>query len=78
MEFSRPGKPTGNAYIELFNSSLRDECLDVHWIDDLTGAHEKMQVWAREYNESRPHRSLSNLTHMQYKARWAERRSENR
>jgi putative transposase len=25
QQFSRPGKPTGNAYIESFNGSLRDE-----------------------------------------------------
>lgn len=31
LEFSRPGKPTDNAYIENFNGSLRDECLNVNW-----------------------------------------------
>ena len=77
LEFSRPGKPTDNAYIESFNGSLRDECLNVHWFDDLTDAKEKMQAWQRDYNESRPHRSLNNLSPLQYKARWAERRSEN-
>ena len=38
LEFSRPGKPTDNAYIESFNGSLRDECLNVHWFADLTDA----------------------------------------
>ena len=70
LEFSRPGKPTDNAYIESFNGSLRDECLNVHWFDDLTDAKEKMQAWQRDYNESRPHRSLNNLSPLQYKARW--------
>lgn len=28
MDFSRPGKPTDNAYIESFNGSLRAECLN--------------------------------------------------
>ena len=77
LEFSRPGKPTDNAYIESFNGSLRDECLNVHWFEDLTDAKEKMQAWQRDYNESRPHRSLNNLSPLQYKAQWAERRSEN-
>jgi putative transposase len=77
LEFSRPGKPTDNAYIESFNGSLRDECLNVHWFDNLTDAKEKLQAWQREYNESRPHRSLNNLSPLQYKAQWAERRSEN-
>ena len=28
---SRPGKPTDNAFVESFNSRLRDECLNTHW-----------------------------------------------
>ena len=76
MEFSRPGKPTDNAFIESFNGSLRDECLNVHWFDDLTDAQEKLQAWRREYNEIRPHRSLDELSPLEFKARWAERRSE--
>ena len=62
LEFSRPGTPTDNAYIESFNGSLRDECLNVHWFADLTDAKEKLQAWQHEYNESRPHRSLNNLS----------------
>jgi putative transposase len=31
MDFSRPGKPTDNPFIESFNGSLRDECLNIHW-----------------------------------------------
>ena len=53
MEFSRPGKPTDNAFIESFNGSLRDECLNIHWFRDLTNAKEKLQVWQKEYNETK-------------------------
>jgi putative transposase len=28
LDFSRPGKPTDNAFIEAFNSRLRQECLN--------------------------------------------------
>ena len=59
LAFSRPGKPTDNAYIEPFNGSLREECLNVHWFEDLTDARAKTQVWKQEYNEDRPHRSLN-------------------
>jgi transposase InsO family protein len=30
LDFSRPGKPTDNAFIESFNGSFRDECLNAH------------------------------------------------
>ena len=76
MEFSRPGKPTGNAFIESFNGSLREECLDMHWFDDLTDAQKKFQAWRREYNESRLHQSLNEFSTSEFKARWAEQRSE--
>ncbi len=32
LDFSRPGKPTDNAFIESFNGSLRDECLNTNWL----------------------------------------------
>ena len=76
MEFSRPGKPTDNAFIESFNGTLRDECLNVHWFDDMKDAKEKLEAWRREYNESRPHRSLNDLSPLEYTAQWAKRRSE--
>ena len=31
LDFSRPGKPTDNAFVESFNGRLRDECLNTHW-----------------------------------------------
>lgn len=30
-DFSRPGKPTDNAYVESFNGRLREECLNANW-----------------------------------------------
>ena len=30
IKFSRPAKPTDNAFIETFNGSLRDERLNLH------------------------------------------------
>ena len=31
LDFSRPGKPTDNAFIEAFNDRLRQECLNASW-----------------------------------------------
>ncbi|TYZ05430.1 IS3 family transposase, partial [Hymenobacter lutimineralis] len=62
LDFSRPGKPTDNPYIESFNGSFRDECLNVHWFLSLADAQEKIEQWRQEYNGFRPHSSLQNLT----------------
>ena len=62
MDFSRPGKPTDNAYIESFNGRFRQECLNEHWFMDLDDAREKVESWRRDYNEERPHSSLGNAT----------------
>ena len=62
IDFSRPGKPTDNAFIETFNKTLRVECLDTHWFATLEEAKEKIEAWRKEYNESRPHRALGERT----------------
>ena len=62
LDFSRPGKPTDNAFVESFNGRLRDECLNTHWFLSLDDARAKIEAWGRDYNESRPHTSLGWLT----------------
>ncbi len=41
LDFSRPGKPTDNPFIESFNGSFRDECLNTNWFLSLDDAKEK-------------------------------------
>lgn len=62
LDFSRPGKPTDNAFIESFNGSFRDECLNVNWFLSLDDAKEKINSFKEEYNHFRPHSALENLT----------------
>lgn len=62
LDFSRPGKPTDNPFIESFNGSFRDECLNAHWFLSLEDAREKIEHWRHEYNSFRPHSSLDGLT----------------
>lgn len=62
LDFSRPGKPTDNPYIESLNGSFRDECLNLHWFLSLDDAREKIEAWRQEYNSFRPHSSLGDLT----------------
>ncbi len=35
IDFSRPGKPTDNAFCESFNGTFRAECLDANWFQIL-------------------------------------------
>ena len=62
LDFSRPGKPTDNAFIEAFNSRLREECLNENWFLSLEDAREKIEAWRKEYNTKRPHGALNNLS----------------
>lgn len=62
LDYSRRGKPTDNAFIESFNGSFRDECLNMHWFLSLEDAYEKINQWIEEYNHFRPHSSLGDLT----------------
>jgi putative transposase len=62
LDFSRPAKPTDNAYIESFNARLRQELLNASWFLSLADARERTEVWRKEYNEDRPHSSLGDLT----------------
>lgn len=60
LDFSRPGKPTDNAFIEAFNGRFRIECLNAHWFLSLADAGEKLEHWRRYYNEERPHGAIGN------------------
>jgi len=62
LDFSRPGKPTDNAYIESFNGEFRAECLNQHWFLSLDDARQKTEEWRRDYNEVRPHSAIGNKT----------------
>ena len=66
LDYSRPGKPTDNAYIESFNGSFRDECLNTNWFLSLEDARDKIELWKNDYNEHRPHSSLTYLTPADY------------
>jgi len=62
LDYIRPGKPMENAICESFNGRFRDECLNEHYFLDLEHARSQIEVWKRDYNDSRPHGSLGLLT----------------
>jgi putative transposase len=66
IDFSRPGKPTDNAYVEAFNGRLRAECLNASWFLSMADARDRIEHWRKEYNEDRPHLALGGLTPRAY------------
>jgi putative transposase len=62
LDFSRPGKPTDNAFIEASGSRLRQECLNATWFLSLADAQERLEAWRIDYNELRPHSALGNMS----------------
>lgn len=66
LRLIEPGKPNQNAYVESFNSRLRDECLNEHWFTSLEHAQRIIEAWRREYNEERPKKQLGGLTPAQH------------
>jgi putative transposase len=43
LEFSRPGKPTDNAFIESLNGKCRSECLNPQLVPEPRGSSAKMR-----------------------------------
>lgn len=66
LEFTRPGKPTDNAYIESFNGKFRDECLNESYFMSIDEAKEIIESWRIDYNEHRPHSALGGIPPRQY------------
>lgn len=66
LDFSRPGKPTDNPYVESFNGKFRDECLSVNWFLSMEDACEKIEDWRWEYNHFRPHSTLDDLSPQEF------------
>ncbi len=65
-----PGSPWENAYVESFNSRLRDEHLNREEFASLLEAQVLATGWRRDYNEARPHSSLEYLAPAVFAARW--------
>ena len=64
--YIEPGKPVQNAFIESFNSKLRDECLNEHVFLSLAEARTIIEAWRHDYNHLRPHSSLGALTPIEF------------
>ena len=66
IDYIQPGKPMQNGFVESFNGTFRDECLNLHWFLTLRDARTTIEAWRVDYNEVRPHSSLDRLTPAEY------------
>jgi transposase InsO family protein len=70
LDFTTPGKPTENGFVESFQGRFRDECLNAEIFHDLEDAKRKTHAWRDDYNRRRPHSALGNLSPREYLRRW--------
>jgi len=73
--YIEPGSPWENPFIESFNGSFRDECLNMCVFGSVEEAQEIAEAWRKDYNEERPHSSLGYLTPAEFAAKWERERS---
>lgn len=66
-----PGKPMQNGFIESFNGSFRDECLNETLFSTLAQARSTIAAWKEDYNRDRPHSSLGNRTPCEFAMKMA-------
>ena len=71
-----PGSPWQNAFNERFNGSLRDECLNLETFHNRDHARALIKLYARGYNERRPHSSLGYQTPREFAAKWRRENGE--
>ena len=62
LAFIEPGKPVQNAFVESFNGTCRNECLNENWFLSLADARTIIENWRIDYNDQRPHSSLGGRT----------------
>jgi putative transposase len=65
-----------NGLNERFNGSLRDECLNLETFHNRDHARALIKLYARSYNERRPHSSLGYQTPRQFAAKWRRENQE--
>jgi len=62
LDFSRPKKPTNNAFVESFNGKFRAKCLNTACSLSQVETQAKCEAWRRDYTEVRPHSSIGHQT----------------
>ncbi len=62
LDYTRPGKPTDNGFIESFNARVRSECLSQYYFSNIIEMKDVLNSWREDYNHHRPHSALGQRT----------------
>jgi len=62
IQYTQPGKPMQNGYIERFNRTFRENILDAYLFEDIVQVQILADEWMDDYNYNRPHESLGGVT----------------
>jgi len=70
LDYSRPGKPVDNCYIESFNALLRRELLNASYFESPDQAQRAATKWRHDYNAEHPHSSLGHRSPQSFAQAW--------
>jgi putative transposase len=62
IDYTQPGKPQQNAYVERFNRTVRYDWLAQYLFESLTEVQEYATKWLWTYNHERPNMALGGIT----------------
>lgn len=74
-DFTQPGHPEQNAYIERFNGTYLSEVLDAYQFKTIAEARRITEAWRKIYNEQRARSAIGHLPPTAFKQRWQQRQS---
>lgn len=58
INYTEPGEPTQNGYVERFNKTFREDVLDAYIFSNIEEARYIAEDFREDYNEYHPHKSL--------------------
>jgi putative transposase len=62
LQYTQPGKPQQNAYVERFNRTVRYDWLTQYLFESINEVQEYATRWAWTYNNERPNMALGGIT----------------
>ena len=62
LQYTQPGKPQQNAYVERFNRTVRYDWLTQYLFENISEVQEYATRWIWTYNNERPNAALSGIT----------------